>query len=209
MHKPADNQHPIHDLLRNRWSPRAFSSQEVEGKKLASLFEAARWSPSGANLQPWSYLLTTRESRAAFDKLFATLTEKNQRWARNVPVLLLTLARRVKEDGSENPWSKYDLGQSVAHLSVEASSLGLFVHQMGGFDIEKARAAFDIPVEYDPVTVVAVGYPGDHGDLDEEFRERELAARARRSAAEFVFENEWKRPFRQLLVETAGDASRN
>lgn len=211
MNKPADNKYPIHDLLRDRWSPRAFSQRPIDAEKIASLFEAARWSPSAANLQPWKFLFATPRESSAFDNLVGALTERNQRWASSAPLLILAVAQRVAEDGRENPWSHYDLGQSVAHLTMEAATLGLAVHQMGGFDVEKARAAFDIPAGYDPVTVVAVGHPGDPDGLPEEFREREKAPRTRRALEEFVFENEWNRSYRPQILEPAGEteASRN
>lgn len=211
MNKPTDNRHPLHELLRDRWSPRAFSDRMIENDKLASLFEAARWSPSGANLQPWGFLFVTKEDSQAHAKLVTTLTERNQRWASNVPLLILTLARRTSEDGRENPWAGYDLGQSVAHLTVQAVSLGLSVHQMGGFDAERARAAFDVPEGHDPVTVVAVGYPGNPDDLPEEFRQREQDPRKRREIEEFVFENRWNNPYRPAVLEPAGgtDPTRN
>lgn len=204
MNKPTDNRYPLHTLLRDRWSPRAFSDRVVETDKLASLFEAARWSPSGANLQPWGFLFVTQDDSQAREKLVATLTERNQRWASEVPLLILTLARKVGEDGRENPWASYDLGQSVAHLTVEAGSLGLSVHQMGGFDADLARTSFGIPADYDPLTVVAVGYPGNSDDLPEELREREQAPRSRRGIEEFVFENRWDNPFRPAVLELAG-----
>lgn len=211
MNKPTENRHPIHSLLRDRWSPRAFSGRRIESDKLASLFEAARWSPSAANLQPWSFIVVTKDDSQAYEKLAATLTERNRLWVPNVPLLILTLAQRVGEDGRENPWATYDLGQSVAHLTVEAVSLGLAVHQMGGFDADRARAAFEIPVEYDPVTVVAVGYPGDSEDLPADFRQREHEPRKRRDIEEFVFENRWNNPLTPAALEPAGgtDVSRN
>jgi len=207
MRKPADNKHPIHDLLRNRWSPRAFSPARIEPGKLSSLFEAARWSPSCANRQPWSFLFVSREEPEPFGRLLATLTEKNQRWAYAVPVLVLTVTRRVLEDGSENPWAQYDLGQSVAHLSVEAEFLGLSVHQMAGFDAEAARREFDIPAEFDPVTVFAVGYPGDPEELTDDFKQREHDKRTRKEIEEFVFYGKWNASYRSVDRELVADSS--
>ncbi len=204
MNKPTMNRYPIHDLLRNRWSPRAFDQRPVESEKLQSLFEAARWSPSGANLQPWSYIVTTPDAPDSFSRLLSTLTERNQRWAQSVPVLMLTLARTVTEDGRPNSWSHYDLGQSIAHLSIEATNRGLSVHQMGGFDVEKARSAFNIPEGFEPVTVVAIGYPGDPDDLADDFKEKELGERLRKEISEFVFKNEWSQPFDARELTAAG-----
>lgn len=211
MNKPTDNRHPIQELLRDRWSPRSFTDRVIEPEKLASLFEAARWSPSGANLQPWSFLFVTSADAESHARLVGTLTDRNQRWASKIPLLILAVARRVGEDGRENPWSHYDLGQSVAHMTVEAVALGLSVHQMGGFDIERARSAFEIPAGYDPVTVIAVGYAGTPDDLPEEFRQQEEAPRTRKEIDSFVFENRWDNPYRTAALELAAetDAARN
>ena len=211
MDKFAVNNHPIHELLRRRWSPRAFSSQPVESDKLLSLFEAARWSPSAANTQPWYFIVATQDDPEEFSKLLAVLTERNQRWAKSVPVLLLAVARRVTDDGHENRWASYDLGQSMAHLSIQATNLGLSVHQMAGLDPARARDAFGIPEGYEAITAGAIGYPGEPNDLPEDLRDRELAERSRKELTEFVFEGAWEKPYAQTGLEAAGigPASRN
>ena len=204
MNNAAQTDYPIHELLQKRWSPRAFTTQSVEPEKLLSLFEAARWSASGFNLQPWSFLVVTRQNPEPFEKLVAVLSEGNQLWAKNVQVLVLTLTRREREPGKPNPWAAYDLGQSIAHLSIQASALGLQVHQMGGFDPQKAAKAFDIPEEFQAITVVAIGYAGDPNQLPDSLRERELQTRTRKPLAEIVFENEWNQPLQETL--TAAEA---
>ncbi|MEI7847079.1 MAG: nitroreductase family protein [Chloroflexota bacterium] len=203
MDTAVQTNYPIHELLQKRWSPRAFSTQSVEPEKLLSLFEAARWSASGFNLQPWSFLVVTRQNPEPFDKLVAVLSEGNQLWAKNVQVLVLALARREREPGKPNPWAAYDLGQSIAHLSIQASALGLQVHQMGGFDPQKAVNAFDIPEEFQAITVVAIGYAGDPNQLPDNLRERELQTRTRKPLSEIVFENRWNQPLEkiQAMVE--------
>jgi nitroreductase len=198
MDKAAQTNYPIHELLQKRWSPRAFSTQSVEPEKLLSLFEAARWSASGFNQQPWSFLVVTRQNPEPFDKLVAVLSEGNQLWAKNVQVLVLALARREREPGKPNPWAAYDLGQSIAHLSIQASALGLQVHQMGGFDPQKAVEAFDIPEEFQAITVVAIGYAGDPNQLPDSLRERELQIRTRKPLTEIVFENRWNQPLEKI-----------
>lgn len=193
MSKSAQNIHPIHELLKHRWSPRSFSPRPVEPEKLLSLFEAARWSPSGGNTQPWAFLITRSAEPEAHERLLSALGERNRLWARHAPVLVLSLARTEREDGKPNPYALYDLGQAVAHLSIEAEAVGLRVHQMAGFDPQKARELFSIPAGYQPATVFAIGYQGDPENLPDEQREREIAPRARKPLEEFVFENEWGR----------------
>ena len=200
MNKPAQTDHPIHDLLKTRWSPRAFSAQPVETEKLLSLFEAARWSPSGSNIQPWAFIVTTHAEPEAFEKLLGTLGERNQLWAKNAPVLVLAIANTERGPGKPNAWASYDLGQSVAHLSVQASALGLFVHQMGGFDRQQAAQVFELPSAYAALTVFTIGYPGDPASLPEELREQELTQRTRKPLSEFVFDGAWQQPITDKIA---------
>ena len=194
MNKPAQNDHPIHELLQNRWSPRAFSGQMVEHEKLLSLFEAARWSPSCINLQPWSFIVVNRDEPLPFASMVSILGERNQMWAKHAPVLVLALAASEMEPGKPNPYAAYDLGQSIAHLSIQASALGLAVHQMGGFDRLKAAQVFELPQGSLPMSVFAIGYPGDPATLPEGFREREMEPRTRKPLSEFVFDGALKMP---------------
>lgn len=191
---PAD--HAIHELLRNRWSARAFSTREVSRETLLSLLEAARWAPSSSNEQPWRFIVAVRGDGDAFERLLSTLVDANQVWAKNVPVLVLTIAERAfARNGKPNRHAFHDVGQAVAHLSVEATSLGLAVHQMGGFNVDKAREAFAIPETAEPVAVAAIGYPGDPSTLPtDELRNREVAPRVRRPLSQTVFDGRYGVP---------------
>jgi nitroreductase len=195
FHKPAPADHPILDLLRQRWSPRAFSRDDVTADELHVLFEALRWAPSAFNEQPWSFLVATRQQPQDFDKLLACLTPGNQAWARSAAGLIITVARReFAARPQPNRTSHYDLGQAVAHFSFQASALGLVVHQMAGLDLEQARVAAVIPEGHEPVTAVAFGRPGDPAMLPEELRKKDAAPRARKPLRDFVFGAEWGRP---------------
>ena len=186
---------PIHPLLSNRWSPRAFSDAAVGATEIASLFEAARWSPSSRNEQPWHFIYVTRDQEHAFRRMVSVLSELNQRWARRAPLLILATATlSFGRDGRLNRHAFYDVGQAVAHLTVEAESQGLRVHQMGGFDPERARALLGIPEGVEPVVVMAVGYPAPAYVLPDDLRARETAPRNRRSLSESVFNERWGQP---------------
>ncbi|MGH7236266.1 MAG: nitroreductase family protein, partial [Nitrospiraceae bacterium] len=138
MDKPAQAQYPIHDLLQKRWSPRAFSGRAVEADKLRILFEAARWAPSSFNEQPWSFIVATKDDQANFDRLLRCLLEGNRAWARHAPVLRLSVAKlRFEEDGEPNRHAFHDVGLAVENLVIQATALGLVVHQMAGFDVQK------------------------------------------------------------------------
>ncbi|MBA3752936.1 MAG: nitroreductase family protein, partial [Nitrospira sp.] len=171
MDKPADAAHPMHDLLRQRWSPRAYSEQAVKPEILQSIFEAARWAPSSSNEQPWHFIVGTKDDPAAHDRLFHCLKEGNKKWAFRAPVLMLSVARlNFEDDGTPNRHAWHDTGMAVFSLVVQATALGLIVHQMAGFDVEKARQDLNIPAGSDPVAMIAVGYPGDPAVLDDTLR---------------------------------------
>ncbi|MGD9727168.1 MAG: nitroreductase family protein [Nitrospiraceae bacterium] len=192
MEKPADTIYPIHDLLRRRWSPRAFSERPVEPEKLLSLFEAARWAPSSNNEQPWSFVMATKEDEASYRRLFECLKEGNKKWAFRAPVLALSVARLdFEDDGRLNRHAFHDTGMAVFSLVIQATALGLIVHKMAGYDVEKARKDLKIPEGHDPVAMMAIGYPGDLEQLPDYLRERELKPRERKHMSELVFEGTW------------------
>jgi nitroreductase len=194
MEKPADNQYPIHDLLRQRWSPRAFDARPIEPEKLRSLFEAARWAPSSNNGQPWRFLVATNENKIEYDRLFNCLLEGNQKWAHRAPVLLLSVAKLQFEDGSPNRHSLHDTGMAAENLVLQGTALGLVAHQMAGFRIDQARADCKIPEGYEPVAMIAVGYPGDPALLSEHLRAREAQPRVRKPLSELVYSATWEQP---------------
>lgn len=194
MDKPADNQHPIHDLLRYRWSPRAFDDRSIELEKLRSLFEAARWAPSSNNGQPWRFLVATKERKTEYDRLFNCLVEGNQKWAHRAPVLLLSVAKLQFEDGSPNRHALHDTGMAAENLVLQATALGLVAHQMAGFRIDQAQADCQIPEGYEPVAMIAVGYPGDPALLSDHLRVREAQRRVRKPLTELVYSAIWEQP---------------
>lgn len=191
MPKPATPDYPIHDLLRERWSPWAFADRPVSADALRLLFEAARWAPSSSNEQPWRFIVGSKDiDPATWEAIFGCLNESNQLWASTVPVLALGVARRTfARNGSPNPYALYDTGQAVGCLLMEAGALGLHVHQMGGYDREKAREVFAIPEDFEPVSAIAIGYEGTSDRLStERLRERhDNPARERRSLRDIVF----------------------
>ncbi len=179
--------HPVHELIRKRWSPRAFAARPVEGDKILSLFEAARWAASGGNEQPWRFIYAAREQAERYGKLFECLSEGNQAWAKTAPVLILTLVRtHSARSGRPNKYAWHDLGLATGNLTVQAAALDLYVHPMGGFSAEKARQLFDLSPEIEPVTMIAVGYLGDPDDLPENLKERELAQQRRLPLDELI-----------------------
>jgi nitroreductase len=195
MEKSADTQHPIHDLLKRRWSPRAFSDQPVEAEKLRILFEAARWAPSSNNEQPWRFVVANKDNETEWSRLLACLVEGNRKWAYRAPVLILSVASlNFEDDSTPNRHAFHDTGMAVENLMLQATALGLAAHQMAGFDVEKARADLKIPSGYEPVAMIAVGYPGDPAQLSDRLRAREAQPRVRKPLTEFVYSATWEQP---------------
>src|SRR6266852_7961152 len=142
MHKPAATDVSLHELIRNRWSPRAFSEKPVAPEVLRSLFEAARWAPSSNIEQPWAYLVAAKDDTESFAKMLSVLVEFNANWAKHAPVLALSVAHlKMQRDGKPNRVALHDVGSASAQLTFEANARGLQVHQMAGFDADKARQA--------------------------------------------------------------------
>lgn len=191
--KQAEVDYPIHPLLRDRWSPRAFDARPVEAAKLRSILEAARWAASGGNGQPWHFIVATGDNEEEYAELASVLNPGNAEWATQAPVLMLTVAKMVTSSGRPHRHAFHDVGLAVQNLSLQATALGLYVHQMAGFSVERARLLYGIPEEYEPVTLLAVGYLGDPDTLPAQRRQQELTPRTRKPLREFVFAGAWGR----------------
>ena len=190
--KPAPAAAPVHDLISHRWSPRAFDPRPVEPEKLRSLFEAARWASSSYNAQPWSFIVATNDDPENFKKVLDSFVEFNQGWAKNAPVIGLSVATlKMPQDGSPNRHAFHDVGQAATSLALQATALGLQVHQMAGILPDKARQIFGIPEGHEAVAGFALGYPGDPSVLPDPLRQRELGPRERKPASSFVFTGHW------------------
>lgn len=180
------------ELARKRWSPRAFDSRPVEEEKLEQLFETARWAPSSMNAQPWRFVYATKDNEEAFKGFLDSLMDGNKIWAQNAPVLLAVFARKTYEhNGQAYKHSWYDTGQAMGMLNLQATELGLHIHQMGGFFADRIREVVGISDEYEPVIMVAVGYVGDKDQLPEHLRKRETGPRNRKDIRELVHVHQW------------------
>ena len=192
MKKATSTDYPVHDLIAERWSPRAYAAEAVPADVLRSILEAARWAASAFNEQPWSFLVARREDEAGFATMLNCLVEGNQGWARNAGVLILAVARSTfTRNDKPNRHAWHDVGQAAANLSLQATALGFVAHQMAGVLPDKAREVYGIPEGYDVATAIAVGQLGDAGDLPDPLREMETAPRRRKPEAEFVFDESW------------------
>ena len=195
INKSADPQYPIEDLLRQRWSPLAFSDRLVEPEKLCSVLEAARWAASSYNEQPWSFIVATKDNQGEFDRLLGCLAEGNQEWAQKAPVLMISVTKlHFERNGKENRHAFHDLGAAATSLALQATALGLFIHQMAGFDVPLTRSVYSIAEGYEPVAAIALGYVGDPNTLSEKLLQRENTPRSRKPLEQFVFSGSWNQP---------------
>ncbi len=194
QNKPATTSVEIHNLIEKRWSPRAFDPDKlVDHDDLLALLEAARWAPSSSNDQPWRFVVCDKATdESGWKNALAVVVEKNRLWAKNAPVLILAVAmENFNHNGQPNRWAMYDTGAASVSLCLQATALGLVVHQMGGFDAEKAREVFNLPGDCKPMAMLAVGYQADVDVLDDTFKEAELAARSRIALNERFYAGQW------------------
>ncbi|MBW1640113.1 nitroreductase [Microbacterium resistens] len=186
LDRTAPTEHPVLDVLADRWSPRAYdASTPIDEAKLASALEAARWSPSANNSQPWRFIVARRGTEL-HEGIQSALMGFNQVWAGNAAVLIVAIAETANAEGAPYTHAIYDLGQAVAHLSVQAHHDGLVVHQMSGFVPETIRELVDLEERFAPTTVIALGELGDIDALPDPLQEREVAPRVRRPLVETV-----------------------
>lgn len=197
MKKPAITQADIHDIIALRWSPVGFDvNQPVTQMQIMSMLEAARWAPSCYGEQPWRFIVADKNANAAaWQVAFDCIVPGNQKWAMNAPLLILVCAdMQFSHNEKHNRWAGYDTGAAVMGLSLQATSLGLFTHQMGGFDGDKARQDFNIPTQIDLMAMVAVGHGVDADGLPEDLKQRQLNARNRKDLGELFYDGEWNKP---------------
>lgn len=197
MQKPAITQVPIHEVIANRWSPRVYdASKAVSQTQIISLLEAARWAPSCYGDQPWRFIVWDKNTDAvAWESAFNCIVPGNQAWAKDAPVFILICADTLFHHNQKpNRWSSYDTGAAAVSLCLQATSIGLATHQMGGFDGEKARTTFGIPAQIDMMAMLAVGYAADVETLSGELKEREISPRQRRPLGELFYKGVWSHP---------------
>lgn len=189
--KAAPVETGVLEVVRRRWSPRSYAEKPVPSGDLVKIFTAAGWAASSNNEQPWRFLVG-RKGDETYAKIFESLVEFNQGWAKTAPLLILSVAKRTfTKNGRPNGYGMHDLGAASAQLSLQATALGLHTHGMGGVDKEKARKLFGIPEDYEVGAAWTLGYLGDPEVLPENLKEMEKAARSRMGLGEFVFA-EWE-----------------
>jgi len=194
MLKPAITQVPINESIANRWSGRAYdASKQVSHEQIIALLEAARWAPSCFGDEPWRFIVWDKNADAsAWQQAFECLVPGNQSWVKDAPVLMLVCAGTLfGHNQSPNRWGQYDTGAAAENLCLQASHMGLMVHQMGGFNADKTREQFAIPAQYTPMAMLCVGYAADIATVTGEALTREMAERKRKPLGELFFADSW------------------
>lgn len=191
INRAADTDSALLPSLAQRWSPRGFDPEAViDEAVLTAILEAARWSPSASNMQPARFIVGRRGS-ATFTTIHSALMGFNSAWADAASVLVVGVAELARPTGEgENPWARYDLGQAVAHLSIQAQHEGVHTHQMGGFENAPLVDAFSLTATQAVVTVTALGVLADVSTLSPEFLERESAPRTRMPLTQILLAND-------------------
>jgi nitroreductase len=195
QNKNAKTNYPVHPLIEKRWSPRAFSAKMITRDTVMSLLEAARWAASSYNEQPWRFIVATKNEPEEFEKALQCLGEFNQVWAKSAPVLVLTFAKQTfSRNGKPNHHASHDVGLAIGNLSLQATNEGIYLHQMAGILRDKIREVYSVPDDFFPATAIAIGYPGDPAQLEDDLRASEIAERDRKPLGEIAFAGEWGRP---------------
>lgn len=185
----------VREVIKERWSPRAFAGKAISTSDLRLILESASKAPSAFNEQPWRYIIGNK-SDESYEKIMSALVEFNQSWAKTAPVLLVGVeSKKYQRNQKPNAHSRHDLGQASAYLSLQAMELGIYSHQMAGFDADKIRELFEIPEDFEAVTVIALGYLGDVNQLPEDLQESESKRSGRKDLKEIVFGENWSEAF--------------
>lgn len=169
------------EVIKNRFSPYEFTDKAISETDLQTLFEAAGKAASAFNEQPWRFVYALKEDAENFKRLHDCLVEGNQGWTKDVAALVITVvSKNYAKNGNPNSVAKHDLGLAVGNLTVQASSMGIYLHQMAGILPQKAKELLNIPEGFEPVTAIALGY-----------YEGETKVKPRKEISEIAFKGKW------------------
>ncbi|MGM0647425.1 MAG: nitroreductase family protein [Bacteroidota bacterium] len=175
--------HPILTAIKDRYSPVDFQKDVLSEEEINSLFDAARRAASSFNEQPWRFIYATKDNPEEYQRLLDLLVPQNQEWAKRAPVLMLTVAStKSSVTGKDNIYAFHDTGMAVGNLLAQATSMGIYVHQMGGYDREKARDNLHLPEDHAPVAMIALGYRQPN---------EERKPLDRNAISSFVYKGQW------------------
>ncbi|MCE5346622.1 MAG: nitroreductase family protein [Bacteroidales bacterium] len=183
------------EIIQERWSPYSLSSTPVEEYKIKAMLEAAGYAPSCFNEQPWMFVYSTQQNKKVFDDYLGFMDDSNRVWAQNAYAIIISMARtKFSDSGTPNRFAIYDTGMAVSNLLHQALSMDVYVHQMGGFSVEKVKEYFKLNDDVVPLTMIAVGYMGEGLSLAPELLKRDENRRPRKSVNEFAFKESLANP---------------
>jgi nitroreductase len=194
IEKPAETDQKIAKVLAERWSGRAYDANlPVNNEQIIALCEAARWAPSCYGAQPWRFVIWNRyEDEDSWKKVINCLSPGNQDWAKNAPLLILAASvQTFSHNDSINRWAGYDSGAASISLCLQATTMGLLSHQMGGFDANKLKNTLSLPADIDMWAIIAIGHPAGLDSLNEVQLEREFKVRERSPLSTHFYTNNW------------------
>lgn len=180
------SEYPINDIFLQRHSPRAFSGEAVSKDELMTLFEAARWAPSGGNVQP-SRFIYALSGTPEFDDFLKFLTESNQEWCKRAGALVVVISKTMRSAEELSKSHTFDAGLATENLLLQAVEMNLYTHPMGGILPEVIKEELNIPDEYKIEIMIAIGRPGKIEDLSERNQAREKPS-DRKPLSEIIFE---------------------
>ena len=170
------------DLIKERFSPYEFTDKQLTDSELRILFEAAGKAASAFNEQPWRFIYALKQDTGEFKKIHECLVEGNQGWTQNVAALVIAVVSTTyAKNGNINTVAKHDLGLAVGNLTIQASAMGIHLHQMAGIIPQNAIDKLNIPDGYEPLTAIALGY-----------YEGESGVKERKAVDEIAFKGTWK-----------------
>jgi len=183
--KRAVTQYPVLDIIKNRWSPRSFSGKAIEPADVNAILEAGTWAFSAINEQPWRYIVAHRGTEL-FNSFFDLLFAGNQPWNKNAATLVISISKKTFANAAINSSALHDVGAANMLLTLQANSMGIYTHIMGGFDKEKAVSLLHLSEDLEPVVMIALGYPDNADKLEEPFKTREITPRTRKPLDEII-----------------------
>ena len=187
---PQPSAERLAEPMRSRWSASVYDdAHRLSADEIETLLHAAQWAPSAGNSQPWLVFVCV-PGTPNHDRLVATLSRGNSGWVPRASVVLVTAAHVRSGDEADAPafsdYALYDVGQAAAHLTLQASAMGLLAHQFAGFDHEVLAEALGVPATHQLLTGIAVGVPGDPAEVDERTAARDHRDRVRKPLEEWV-----------------------
>jgi nitroreductase len=185
------SEYPIHELILNRWSARAFSNEPVSPDELFTIFDAARWAQNSYNNQPWRFIYASKNSDA-WPLFLSFLVPANRIWAQKAQVLILLVSKKTFDfNGKPSKTHSFDTGAAAQNMALQAAFMNIIVHGLEGFDYQKAQKDCNVPEDYQIEAMFAIGKLGDKNELPEDLAAREKPS-GRKPLHEVIFENVFK-----------------